>query len=69
MIPVTNELLADSLGIRDVIDDRVQAMWRRHLYPWEFPDPPAIRWTFDPFPRLHIPRRLRRTPKGSHHGR
>lgn len=25
---------------------------RRLSHPWEFPDRPAIRWTFEPFPRL-----------------
>ncbi len=69
MIPFSKEILADSPEIGAWVDEHVQRVWRRFLYPWEFPDPPAIRWTFDPFPRLHLPRRFRRTPKGSIHGR
>lgn len=51
-LPVSHELLADGPPrLAEYVAKQLRRMLRRHLYPWEFPDPPAIAWTFEPFPR------------------
>jgi hypothetical protein len=71
---MTDEALADGGFVRNEITLRMEpsplgdfmarllrTQLRRMLFPWEFADPPAIRWTFEPFPRLAaLWRRLRR---------
>lgn len=59
-LPVPLDVLDDAGHITQPIVDTLRTTIQRHLEPWCFPDPPVIRWTFDPFPRItRITRRRR----------
>lgn len=48
-VRVTGEILADG---SPYLYDYVTTALDRQFRPWLYPDRPAIRWTFEPFPRL-----------------
>jgi len=50
-IPVTAEVLEDSPSMLAQVERGLREAFERQAFPWKFRDPPAIRWTFDPFPR------------------
>ena len=54
-VMVSGSLLRDdaasSLGVIGYVHLALSDKLRRFLSPWLFPDPPAIAWTFEPFPR------------------
>ena len=50
-VPVSSELLEDQPMISNYITLRMETMFDRQERPWAYADRPAIRWTFDPFPR------------------
>lgn len=60
VIPVA--VLDDDLDLWPIIARQLGAALERRYEPWLYPDPPAIAWTFDPFPRLtRLAHHLRRS--------
>jgi hypothetical protein len=55
-IPMSSQMYEEHLEFARVVADAVGELLitrsiDRMLNPWKYPDQPAIRWTFDPFPR------------------
>lgn len=65
-VPVSAELLEDQPAMLGYIEAQLAESLRRQLEPWSYNDRPAIRWSFDPFPRFTRiaagARRLRELP-------
>ena len=76
-IAVSPEMLDDIIAGQEVVkffNDGMHRAIDKMQHPWRYPDPPAIRWTFDPFPRVtpvlrwledHRPRRWRHLLAGA----
>ncbi len=50
-IPVSPEVLRDFITTES-LSRALERQMDRWAHPWRYPDPPAIGWTFDPFPRI-----------------